>query len=134
MEQFIRERAGCSESSGRYWCIINREYKQSTDTWYLSFKQIKTRAKNPTINYFAHPFEHGNGMRLIEDFNLKEPVSLKTISDDLATNDQIASKGRISARHKHAITDNDDKEEDNKIEEKKLVVLGGDENDFEGLQ
>jgi replicative DNA helicase len=132
-QQDIAKKLG-SSNVGESWamienadwvCIINREYKQSTDTWYLTFKQVKTRAKNPTLTYFAHPFEKGNGMKLVEDINLKEPKSLKVISDDIVNGAGLAAKGRVSARRKL----------NNSGEEAKpTMVLGGDESDFEGLE
>lgn len=103
--------------------IINREYKQSTDTWYLSIKQIKTRAKNPTLTYFAHPFENGNGMKLMDDLDEKEPLSVKTISDEVAGSNNLASKGRRTARERKATgTDGP------------TISVGGDDNEFEGLE
>jgi hypothetical protein len=111
-------------------CIINREYKATTDMWYLTFKQIKTRAKNPTLTYFAHPFEKGNGMKLTEDVGLKEPLSIKAISDELATSDNIASKGRISARRRTGINSSATTD----VPDPETVVLGGDVDDFAGLE
>lgn len=111
-------------------CIINREYKQSTDTWYLTFKQVKTRAKNPTLTYFAHPFEKGNGMKLLEDFFAKESLSLKTISDDLASGSTLASRGRTTARKRNV----DFSKDDDGSTIPQTVVVGGDDDDFEGLE
>jgi KaiC/GvpD/RAD55 family RecA-like ATPase len=131
-QQDIGKKLG-SSNTGESWamiensdwvCIINREYKQSTNTWYLSFKQVKTRAKNPTLTYFAHPFEQGNGMKLIEDVNLKEPKSLKVISDDVMSGSTVASKGRVSARKRSKVEDSDEEETDSAPK----VILGGDDD------
>lgn len=101
--------------------IINREYKQATDTWYLSIKQIKTRAKNPTLTYFAHPFEKDNGMKLVDDFDEKEPVSLKNISgEDMTTSTNLGSRGRRSARNPSSAGP--------------METAGGPNDEFEGLE
>lgn len=83
-----------------YATIIFKEYKPSTDTYYLTFKNVKSRAKNPTISYFAHPFAEGNQMQLIDDINLKDPVSVKNISEELASTDSLGQRGRMQGRNR----------------------------------
>ena len=82
-----------------YLTCIYKEYKQSNDTWYMCFKSLKTRAKVPTVSYFAHPFAENNQMHLLEDYDLKEPLSVKSIAETLATTENISMRGnRTSAR------------------------------------
>lgn len=68
---------------------INREYAVSTKSMWLTFKDLKNRAdKNQTritAGYFAHPFEPDNGMRLVEDYELKESASVDKIADTLGS-------------------------------------------------
>lgn len=68
---------------------INREVLKSTDTWYLTFTDLKNRAarslKSYSSRYFAIPFERNNGMRLMEDFNLEgdEEYAVNSVADQL---------------------------------------------------
>lgn len=64
---------------------IHREYLKATDQWFLTFKDLKNRSSKKGRDmknvYFAHPFEEGNGMRLVEDINLPKSMSINNISD-----------------------------------------------------
>ena len=63
-------------------CIINIEKKKSTGQYYLTFKRIKLRYRDPNDDiYFNHPFEIGNRMRLIDDFLLDRSLSEKSLTD-----------------------------------------------------
>ena len=85
---------------------------------YMCFHSLKTRAKKQTITYFAHPFEDGNEMHLLEDIDLKEPWSVKSIAEQLATTENIGNRGRQSVRAnrnatvslRKAVSDNNDME------------------------
>ena len=70
----------------------------------MCFHSLKTRAKKPTVTYFAHPFEEGNEMHLLEDINLKEPLSVKSIAEQLATTENIGGRGRQSIRANRSST------------------------------
>jgi replicative DNA helicase len=54
---------------------------------FLAFKKFKNRADKSTVlashDYFAHPFEAGNGMMMCEDLLLDESLSLDDISSSL---------------------------------------------------
>lgn len=63
-------------------CGLHREMAQNG--MFLAFKKFKDRAdksNNISGNYFAHPFEPNNSMRLIEDIELDASVSIDKISD-----------------------------------------------------
>jgi DnaB-like helicase C terminal domain len=64
-----------------YGIIINKEEDLTTKEEFLTFKLIASRAKKPTVTYFAHPFE--NGLRLQEDLLLSKSVSIDRIGDNL---------------------------------------------------
>ena len=87
-----------------YLTAIFKEYKQSTDTWYMTFKSLKTRAKNPSISYFAHPFEKDNQIHLLEDIDLKEPLSVKTLGEQLSSQaiSNVGLRGRTTVNRKGA--------------------------------
>ena len=58
--------------TNQWSCIINVERKKDTDQFYLTFKRIKIRYRDPNdLGYFNHPFVIGNRMMLIDDFNLE---------------------------------------------------------------
>ena len=68
-------------------CIINPEVKADTDELYLTFKLLKRRYRSSEENeklrrleYFNHPFERGNEIKLIDDIDFDEPVSLTSLS------------------------------------------------------
>ena len=64
---------------------IHREFLKATGQWFLTVKDLKNRSskKGRDIKnvYFAHPFEDGNGMRLMEDVLLPKSLSVNNISD-----------------------------------------------------
>ena len=76
--------------------VINKEDIVSTDTTYLTFKDIKSRKKRGKsgATYFAIPFKKGYGMRLREDINKKKPVHLFKLGDDLSEFSENKSKRR----------------------------------------
>jgi hypothetical protein len=83
--------------------FINQEVRKETGNTYLTVKRAKMRGKNTDIGFFAHEFE--NGMRLVEDKNLAEGVSLFDLGDDLekfGQNDEKKGKAKINKkRPKH---------------------------------
>lgn len=90
-----------SSSIGNAWdiiedsdwvCLINPEIQISTGNKFLTFKRLKIRGKadlpegggNP-IDYFNHPFEAENGIRLQTDVDKEKTVSLMSLATDLET-------------------------------------------------
>lgn len=66
---------------------INKEYLKATDQWFLTFTDLKNRAsksnKSYSNRYFAVPFEEGNSMRLMEDVDTDEDISLDSVTEIL---------------------------------------------------
>ena len=67
--------------------IINPEVKSDTNDLYLTFKLLKRRSRSSEEDerlrrreYFNHPFEPDNGIRLIDDLELNKPLSLESLS------------------------------------------------------
>lgn len=81
-------------------CIINREYKASSNTAYYTFKEIKARSKSNSgdeiITYFAHPVS-SNGIRLVEDLNFKKPASLLSLAQDQNLDTENVMRSRRSS-------------------------------------
>lgn len=69
--------------------MINHEMKKSTGMWLLSFKCTKHRGKKDinAATYFNHPFVNNNGIRLMPDVDLPEPVSIISAASDLISVD-----------------------------------------------
>lgn len=90
-------------------CIINKEYKATSNTTYMTFKEIKSRSKSRDndVSYFAHPYSKENRIKLIEDFAYKNPISLLSLSNDSAldTNKIMETRrGNISGRNNGTVT------------------------------
>lgn len=67
--------------------IINQEVKADTGEVYLTFKLLKRRYRSSEtdeklkrLEYFNHPYEPGNTIKLIDDIELPESVSLYSLA------------------------------------------------------
>ena len=93
-------------------CIINVEKKRGTDQFYLTFKRVKLRYKDPNPNelgYFNHPFEIGNRVRLIDDIHLETSLSEESLASDFeGIVDLVAKKGKRNATEREVVDDSDD--------------------------
>lgn len=80
--------------------IINPEVNYETGELYMVFKMIKRRYRSiemdeklRRLTYFAHPFEPGNDIRLIDDFHMPKSLSVESLStvafDENATTEEI---------------------------------------------
>ena len=68
-------------------CIINPETKSDTKEPYLTFKMLKRRyrssdenSKRRNMDYFNHPFEVGNEIKLIDDVDLDKSLSIESLA------------------------------------------------------
>lgn len=75
---------------GDWVCAVNIEYKPGTDEKYLAFKVLKRRRLDANIDmetrnitYIAHPFAKDNGLRLINDMNTNDIMSVRSLSSDI---------------------------------------------------
>lgn len=78
--------------NGDWVCIINQEVKLDTGELYLTFKMLKRRYRSSDDNeklrrldYFNHPYEAGNEIRLISDVDLPDSLSLYSLSSSFAS-------------------------------------------------
>lgn len=73
--------------------IVNPSLKRDTDEMYMTFKLIKRRYKGletdehlQRLNYINHPFERGNGIRLIDDIYMAQPLYIESLTSDYNAN------------------------------------------------
>lgn len=100
-------------------CIINPEVKSDTNELFLTFKMLKRRYRSSEENeklrrleYFNHPFEPGNEIRLLDDITLDKPLSLESLSTQFeAVDDKRGKENAIKRGFK----------EDEKKKKKKYV-------------
>lgn len=94
--------------------IINPEIKYDTNELFMVFKMLKRRYRSIESDdklrrktYFAHPFEPGNEIRLIDDIHMPKSISLDTLAsvafedikkseDTLATDQKKKKKKKAS--------------------------------------
>lgn len=67
--------------------VINQETKRDTDEVFLAFKLLKRRYRSSEsdeklkkLDFFHHPYEEGNTIRLIDDIDLPKPISLYSLA------------------------------------------------------
>ena len=67
--------------------IINQEVKADSGDVYLTFKMLKRRYRSSEtdeklkrLDYFNHPYEKDNTIRLIDDVDLPKSVSLYSLA------------------------------------------------------
>lgn len=92
-------------------CVINVERKRSTGQYYLTFKRVKIRYRDPNdLGYFNHPFEIGNRIRLLDDIHLETSLSEESLSSDFDAVDLSSSgkKGKRTAVEREIVDDDDD--------------------------
>lgn len=90
--------------------IINQEVKADTGDIYLTFKLLKRRYRSSEddeklkrLDYFNHPYEAGNTIRLIDDIDLSKSVSLYSLSTQFVAMDD-------SKRGKKNVVEREDKD------------------------
>jgi len=90
-------------------CIINIEKKKGTENYYLTFKRVKIRYRDPNdIGYFNHPFVSGNRMMLIDDVELDKCLSETSLATDFEGVDLTSNKGKRTAIEREVIDDDED--------------------------
>ena len=75
--------------------IINREKKLNTGEVYLTFKLLKRRYGSMDddellreLTYFNHPYVKGSGIKLVDDLELDESVSLTSLASSFGPADR----------------------------------------------
>lgn len=94
-------------------CIINPEVKSDTGELFLTFKLLKRRYRSAEedeklrrLEYFNHPFEAGNEIKLIDDIDFAESISTTSIASRFEPAEP--KRGKIN------VVDREDKTKKNK--------------------
>ena len=84
--------------------IINQEIKTDTGDMYMTFKLLKRRYRSSEeseklrkIDYFNHPYDKENGIKLLDDFDLDKPLSLTSLSTQFVGAEEISKRGKKNA-------------------------------------
>lgn len=87
-----------------------------TNERYMTFKLLKRRYRSVeeneklrTLDYFNHPFELGNDIRLIDDIELPQSVSLESLANSFGPDDKNSENNKISDRGTKNATEREDK-------------------------
>lgn len=93
-------------------CILNQEIKMSTNQLFMTFKLLKRRYFSSEdseelrrLNYFNHPYEIGNDIRLLDDVGLDKPLSIALLGNDLVGAEQ-QKRGQKNAVKRESTEDN----------------------------
>ena len=89
-------------------CIINPEVKVDTGELFLTFKMLKRRYRSSEedeklrrLEYFNHPFEYGNEIKLIDDIDFDKSVSLESLATKFeAVDDKRGKQNAIERSEK----------------------------------
>ena len=94
-------------------CIINVERKRGTDQYFLTFKRVKIRYRDPNdLGYFNHPFILGNRMQLMDDVGLDKCLSEESLSSDFEGVELNSKKGKRNAVERQIVDDISDSAND----------------------
>lgn len=102
--------------------IINPEVKSDTNELFLTFKLLKRRYRSSEedeklrrLEYFNHPFEPDNGIRLIDDIEMDKPLSLESLSTKFeAVDDKRGKTNAVERETKEESNNNDQKDKKKK--------------------
>ena len=94
--------------------IINQEVQIDTGKVYLTFKLLKRRYRSSEddeklkrLDYFNHPYEDGNTIKLIDDTDKPKSLSLQS----LATKFEAFDDGKSGRRGKRNAVERENKDE-----------------------
>lgn len=112
-------------------CIINKEVKLDTDELFLTFKMLKRRYRSSEedeklrrLDYFNHPYDKGNEIRLIDDINKEKPLSCISLASQFAAaNDNKRGKKNAVERATISSTPTSDAELFGSFEFNKVVNI-----------
>lgn len=99
--------------------IINQEVKLDTEEVFLTFKLLKRRYRSSETNeklkrldYFNHPYEKGNTIKLIDDIDLAKSLSLLSLSSQFVALEDVKKKNKSAV------------EREDKSEKKESILNG----------
>lgn len=84
--------------------IINQEIKTDTGDMYMTFKLLKRRYRSSEeseklrkLEYFNHPYDRENGIKLLDDFDLDKPLSLTSLAAQFIGAEEVSKRGKKNA-------------------------------------
>ena len=84
--------------------IINREKKLGSDEVYMTFKLLKRRYRSSDnddklreLEYFNHPYAKGSSIRLVDDVEMEESISLTSLASEFVAADTNNKRGKKNA-------------------------------------
>ena len=94
--------------------IINREKKLGSDEVYMTFKLLKRRYRSSDnddklreLEYFNHPYAKGSTIRLVDDVELEESISLTSLSSEFVALENT-KRGKKNAMEREQIREDSD--------------------------
>ena len=85
-------------------CVLNQEVKNDTGELFMTFKMLKRRYRSSDENekmrkleYFNHPYEPGNEIRLIDDVELDRPLMMIGLSSNQMSSLEDLKRGKKNA-------------------------------------
>ncbi len=97
--------------------IINQEKKLGSDEVYMTFKLLKRRYRSSDnddklrkLDYFNHPYAKGSTIRLVDDVEFEESISLTSLSSEFVAleNTKRGKKNAMEREHIREDSDDDD--------------------------
>lgn len=109
-------------------CVINKEVKMGTDELFLTFKMLKRRYRSSEddeklrrLDYFNHPYEPGNEIKLIDDIDAPKSLSCVSLASQFAAIEDT-KRGKKNAIARASVDDRpDDKDAFGSFEFGKIV-------------
>ena len=94
--------------------IINQEKKLGSDEVYMTFKLLKRRYRSSDnddklreLEYFNHPYAKGSTIRLVDDVELEESISLTSLSSEFVALENT-KRGKKNAMEREQIREDSD--------------------------
>ena len=95
--------------------IINREKKLGSDEVYMTFKLLKRRYRSSDnddklreLEYFNHPYAKGSSIRLVDDVETEESISLTSLASEFVAADTNNKRGKKNAIERDVEEDDED--------------------------
>ena len=95
-------------------CVINKEVKMGTDELFLTFKMLKRRYRSSEddeklrrLDYFNHPYEPGNEIKLIDDIDAPKSLSCVSLASQFAAIEDT-KRGKKNAIARASVDDRQD--------------------------
>ena len=97
-------------------CIVNREKRLGSEEIFMTFKLLKRRYRSSEnaealreLEYFNHPYAKGSSIRLLDDVEKEDTLSVTSLASNLVAFDNNPNKrGKKNATDRKKSDDGDD--------------------------